>query len=339
MTGTLQVLIPNFNRQECLLTVLGKLRPQWHGQFEVVILDDQSRIDPATAIFSQISEARNWVQIIRHPVRVGLAANITFCFVHSTADWMWLLGNDDEVLPNAISTIEQTLAEHPETAFVNFCSNLVARQVTSQATGLDELLRLVDSYPNLNFISTGLYKIARFRPYIATGFHSGYTFSPHLAMLFSLLRDHPDETAILSVGRICNHKPAADLRERWSHVDFAYGAAAMLEMQGLTFEQRRRLAELLVQSAKVHEFLTISLLDEARKESSGQPSRFILESISQRYFYFDRSLLRRLKTHLYPLLFLFPQLSWWLLRAVFKMLGKEDGLDKYAQAPRQGSWR
>jgi len=113
----------------------------------------------------------------------------------------------------------------------------------------------------------------------------------------------------------------------------------MLEMQGLTFEQRVRLAELLVQSAKVHEFLTITLLDEARKESSGRSSRFILESISQRYFYFDRSLLRRLKTHLYPLLFLFPQLSWWLLRAVFKMLGKEDGLDKYAHAPRQGSWR
>jgi glycosyltransferase involved in cell wall biosynthesis len=136
MTGTLQVLIPNFNRQESLLSVLSKLRPQWHGQFGVVILDDQSGIDPEIAIFSQFSEARNWIQIIRHPVRVGLAANITLCFVHSTADWMWLLGNDDEVLPNAISTIEQTLAEHPGAAFVNFCSNLVARQVTSQATGV-----------------------------------------------------------------------------------------------------------------------------------------------------------------------------------------------------------
>ena len=339
MNPTLQITIPNFNRQDSLLTTLERLNSQWRGQFKVLILDDHSEVDPEAAIFERIDRANDWIQFLRHPVRLGLAANITSCFIHSNADWMWLLGNDDEVAPDAVVAIEQTVAQYPDVVFINFSSNLTSRQNTRLAAGLGEFLARLDDHANLNFISTGLYRVEAFKNYIASGFHYGYTLSPHLAMLFSLLRDHPDATAVFSSRAICRHKAAVNPKEQWSRIDFSYGAAAMLEFQGLTFGQRRRLADLLTQSGKIHEFLALQLLAEARRNSCGTLNRFMLETIVQRYFYFDRSLSRWIKKRLYPMLFISPHLSWGCLNLLFKLRGNRAALEKYLNAPPHGSWR
>jgi glycosyltransferase involved in cell wall biosynthesis len=337
--ASIQVVIPNFSRQQALLELLRNLRSQWQGQFEVLLIDDNSTENPEPAIHQNIPDSRNWIHIMRNPCRVGLGANITFCFLHCSTEWMWLLGNDDEIAEDAISIAAKTIGNFPDAAFINFASNLVSRRMTCCANGLDEFLHLIDSHANLNFISTGLYRVQLFKPYVATGFHYAYTFSPHLAMLFSLLRDHRHYTAVLSDEYLCSHRIAAEPSQRWSHVDFALGAAAMLELDGLSYPQRKRIAQLLVESAKVHEFLTLTLLRRACQERSPWSYRFILESIVQRYFYFDLSLIRWLKKKVYPLLFIFPCFSLTLLRLLFKALGKEEGFAKYNVAPRQGTWR
>jgi len=339
MNTTLQVTIPNFNRQDSLLATLEKLGAQWHGQFRVLILDNQSQINPEAAIFERIPQAKDWIQVVRQPVQVGVVANITSCFVHSTADWMWLLANDDEISPDAIATIEKAIAQYPDAAFVNFSSNLCSRRTAICAAGLDEFLARLDSHANLNFISTGLYRVERFKAYIATGYHYGYTFSPHLAMLFSLLRDFREQTAVLHPNEICQNRPARDPGERWSRIDFCLGAAALLELEGLAFEQRRLLAKSFGSSGKVHEFLALQLLAECREQSSGAVQSFLLQSIVQRYFYFDRSMSRWLKKKIYPMMFWFPKFSWWLVGFIFSCTGRKQQLETYQQAPRQGGWR
>lgn len=339
-TNQLLVTIPNFNRREQLLAILTSLRKQWNGQFNVLILDDCSEDSQIqAAILNTFPDAPQWVSFLRHNNRIGLSANLVSCFDHANGEWMWLLGNDDELADDSIETILNALRENPSASFLNFASNLVQRTETRLAAGLDDFLKQLDSHANLNFISTGIYRVEHFKKYIATGYHYGYTFSPHLAMLFSLLRDAPAQVVVFHHKAICNHRPARDSKERWSRIDFCLGASAMLELERLTFNQRRLIAKSLTTSGKVHEFIALQLLAESQRIPSGAVQSFLLQAIVQRYFYFDGSPLRWIKKKVYPMMFWFPKFSWWLVGIILSCTGRKQQLEAYRQAPRQGGWR
>jgi glycosyltransferase involved in cell wall biosynthesis len=338
-THQLLVTIPNYNRREQLLATLSALRKQWTGQFSVLVLDDCSEDSIQSAIFNTFPDAPQWVRFIRHQNRVGLSANIVLCFYNADSEWMWLLGNDDELAENAVDVILNAMRDNPDACFINFASNLAARSETRTVKGLDGLLGQLDSHSNLNFISTGVYRVKHFKKYIATGYHYGYTFSPHLAMLFSLLRISPHQTVVLHCKEICKHRPARNSKEKWSRIDFCLGAAALLELEGLTFKQRRLLANSLATSGKVHEFIALQLLAECQGQPSGAVQKFILRAFVQRYFYFDRSVSRWIKKQVYPMMFWAPRFAWWLVGIVFFCTGRKQQLEVYQQAPRQGDWR
>src|ERR1035437_6830403 len=339
-THQLLVTIPNYNRREQLLATLASLRRQWTGQFGVLVLDDCSEdLSIQSAILNAFPDAPKWLSFIRHQNRVGLSANLVSCFSNADSEWMWTLGNDDELAVDAIDTILEAVRDNPDSCFINFASNLATRPETRTTTGLDGLLGQLDSHANLNFLSTGVYRVKHFKKYIATGYHYGYTFSPHLAMLFSLLRVCPNQTVVLHCKEICKHRPARDSKEKWSRIDFCLGSAALLELEGLTFEQRRRLAESFTNSGKVHEFIALQLLAECQGQPSGAVQKFILQAIKQRYFYFDRSVSRWINKRVYPMMFWSPRIAWWLVGIVFTCTGRKEQLDIYRHAPRQGGWR
>ena len=158
-------------------------------------------------------------------------------------------------------------------------------------------------------------------------------------MLISFLRDTPAQTVVLHRKQISEHRRAKNPDENWSRIDFCFGAAALLELEGLTSHQRNGLAHSLGSSGKVHEFIALQLLSAAAKSGDGANGRFILRSIVQRYFYFDKSPLRWIKKMTYPWLFYFPGFSWRFVTTAFKLLGRESQLRTYTSAPARGNWR
>ena len=95
----LTIAIPTYNRNEILKANLEKLLPQVTDECNVVIFDNCSD----TPVKEVIEELVNTypdinISIVRNRYNIGMTANILKCFEQCSDTWLWILGDDDEVV-------------------------------------------------------------------------------------------------------------------------------------------------------------------------------------------------------------------------------------------------
>ena len=102
----LTIAIPTFNRNKILRKNLIKLLPQLTDKCRLIIIDNSSptpvQIDIEELL---ITFPGTDIRIIRNKHNVGLTGNIIKCFEQCEDGWLWILGDDDEVKDDAVSTI------------------------------------------------------------------------------------------------------------------------------------------------------------------------------------------------------------------------------------------
>lgn len=161
----LTIAIPTYNRIEALKKTLYQLIPQLDSTCFLLILDNHSDkivSDEIEAIIGNLPKES--YSIIRNRVNVGGDPNIFRCFEFCETQWLWTLSDDDEILPNALEVIKQTINEYNDALFVNFYSAHELhpiRKQTEKFYGTNGLIESVDSFGAAIFISTNLYNMSQ----------------------------------------------------------------------------------------------------------------------------------------------------------------------------------
>ncbi len=111
----LSVVIPNFNGQRFLATVLDALRRQTLGDFEVILADDASSDDSVKFVEAHYPEVR----LLVNRSNLGFARNCNVAADAARGRILVLLNNDTEPEPTWIEELVKTIVTHPEAAIVS----------------------------------------------------------------------------------------------------------------------------------------------------------------------------------------------------------------------------
>ena len=105
----LTIAIPTYNRSNYLDRCLGSIFDNIKGyenDIEILIANNASTDDTSTVIDKYINLGFNFRYHV-HESNCGLEGNLYFCFHNSNGNYLWIIGDDDFLLPGAFKEIHQ----------------------------------------------------------------------------------------------------------------------------------------------------------------------------------------------------------------------------------------
>ncbi len=119
MEPVLSLCLPTYKRapllDQSLRAVLPQITPQMTGQVEVIILDNASPDDtPAVVARAQAQYPDAPVRYVRRAENIGADANFTDALAQARGEFVYLLSDDDVLLPGAVAKLLELIAAHPE---------------------------------------------------------------------------------------------------------------------------------------------------------------------------------------------------------------------------------
>lgn len=118
----LSICIPTYNRAEMLRSALTSIRDAAaHNPitFEVVVNDNAST-DTTEAVAKAFADDGLNVRYFRNGENVGANPNLVVAASHAKGDYIWLFGDDDLFLPEALSIVAAALATDPDALVLDF---------------------------------------------------------------------------------------------------------------------------------------------------------------------------------------------------------------------------
>jgi glycosyltransferase involved in cell wall biosynthesis len=109
----LSICIPTFNRAQCLAELLDSIVEQGTPDVEVVVSDDASSDNTAEVIANYKSRLPR-VKFLQQPWNIGLDRNFLAAVDNASGDYVWLMGDDDKLLPGAVEKVLTALAGWPD---------------------------------------------------------------------------------------------------------------------------------------------------------------------------------------------------------------------------------
>tara|TARA_Y100001970_G_C14258241_1_gene877276 strand:- start:11716 stop:12729 length:1014 start_codon:yes stop_codon:yes gene_type:complete len=115
----LSICIPNFNRLDCLENCLESILISSNNvkdfKFEVCISDNNSDQDPINIVNKYNKKFK--IIYYRNKKNLGFALNAIQTLKISTGKYAWLIGNDDLILPNTLSDLENIFNNNNDTDY------------------------------------------------------------------------------------------------------------------------------------------------------------------------------------------------------------------------------
>lgn len=186
----LSIIIPTYNREKKLCRLLDSIfREDISLITEIVIVDNNSDYD-ITKTLNSYSKGK--IRIVRNPFNVGMASNIMSTFGHCKTKWMWLISDDDLVLPNSILNVVNRIKQNQDVSYLKFSTEGTGKLGLERNFTANNLEELIDYYlkekpirrGNLVFVSNGVFNLDLLSPYLIYGYEFSYTYIPHLIPVF-----------------------------------------------------------------------------------------------------------------------------------------------------------
>lgn len=203
----LTIAIPTFNRNDILKRNLENLFPQLSENCRVVIFDNHSDI-PVQHSLKELLEEYSFlkIQIVRNRHNVGMTANILKCFELCEDQWLWILGDDDLVCPDAVENICCDIQSYMDAHCITYSwdnDTFQNRKTEISTHGVDEFIDTFETFGAVLFLSTSVYNMTKVSSGMAFAHFFQSSYAPHLAMLFMSLGE--DGESIFSNKQIVSN--------------------------------------------------------------------------------------------------------------------------------------
>lgn len=182
----LTVGIPTYNRPEEIQQTVRKLLPQITDEVIIRIRDNCSPV-PVSTLFSQ--EELTKIVVVRNKVNIGGDANIAGVLYDCDTPWCWDLGDDDEVAPDAIQTILDTIKKHSDSVFIKF--NCKYDLTTIGIEDFVQKFKERGMYGNILFISTSIFNVNYLKDSLCFYYKYLSTMNGQVVMLLKHLENMP----------------------------------------------------------------------------------------------------------------------------------------------------
>jgi glycosyltransferase involved in cell wall biosynthesis len=316
----LTIAVPTYDRNRLLLRGVSGLLPQLDSRCRLLILDNHSP-EPVEQTLAAVLAQYPGVdcRIVRHPHNIGGNANIVRCFELCETEWLWVLGDDDEVDPQAIATIFEVIAADPGLLYANFAAEGHPRSRDFVTTGPEDFARGIDAFLHSNFISTCLFNHARIKPQIHFGYQFAYSCAPQFLMVLMSLG--PRDRCLFSSKYIVHWAIAAP--EQQGPLSMAW-LGFMIILEAPLRPALRRLAATAITGERpaLRVLARVAFYTGVHRQEF-ETSKFVYDHMTYRLFYFDSTPLTRVKIFAYRLPLVFPRAFGWLNRAAARLTGRK----------------
>jgi abequosyltransferase len=107
----LTIAIPTYNRSEFLRQLLGSLLEQVRNQNRVeLLISDNASTDGTEELVGEMQHDGTRLIYLRNSQNIGPDANFLQCFESASGKYVWIIGDDDLVLPGAVDHVVEHLS-------------------------------------------------------------------------------------------------------------------------------------------------------------------------------------------------------------------------------------
>lgn len=200
----LSIVIPTFNRNKHVLSIVRTLLPQLAEGTELIVLDNASSVSVGSDFSESLEpDEQKLFKVITNPVNIGADANILRSFELANGEWLWILGDDDQPTITAIQTILRVIQSQKKSTFINFSTSTMlsdnSRLESYETMGQSGFVNGIDYAGNINFMSVGVWKIDKVLGSLNIAYHYTYSMSTTFVLLLSSL----GEKAFVIFQRMC----------------------------------------------------------------------------------------------------------------------------------------
>jgi glycosyltransferase involved in cell wall biosynthesis len=311
----LSIVIPTYNRNQTLLANLAHLLPQLTDDVELIISDNASPTAVAQTLAPLLASypvAR--IRVVRNLTNIGAYANILRSYERATHPWLWVLSDDDVVSPTAVADIFACIAAHPDTTFINFATEVMAREglrpKSFDTQGQAGFVQGLDYVGNVNFMSVSIWRVEHVLTSLGVGYNYAYSMSPSFVLLLSALGEQ--KRCHFSSQVLIRQVTTVSAGSKWRLRDFVLGWNTILELP----MPRAVQAKLALKMASWHapeNVCVYFLADAAMHGRDGRDYAMVTRRLAG-----YSSLFQRLRFFAYRALFVFPKLGWLLVETAVK---------------------
>jgi glycosyltransferase involved in cell wall biosynthesis len=255
MQPKLTVAIPTYNRAAKLRSQLASIAAQLTDEVQCCVFDNAST-DETPQIVEDIKDPR--ISYFHAAYNAGVVGNILRCFEHCSTEWLWILSDDDPIVPRAIEQLLSQIKNSPFD-FIHTSTHLCSYRTDIVVSDPRVLLEW-STLPSLVWVSTGIYRTSAFHPLLWLLVSSASTWAPHTVAVLRLLESKQSKMLLSSVELISQPPGIA----RWPTLDFISGFSRLPEY--LTDAANQRLAAQRIWTETVYWALLMGLRETIRKD-------------------------------------------------------------------------
>lgn len=211
----LTVFIPTYNRVATLSVTLDSLLPQADALGIPVLVVDNASPDGTRTLLEKLQANHACLAFMSRRFNIGGEGNIVSAVSQIASDYVWILGDDDLVAPNALSTILDDINTYSPDWINYSCASGGFGCCDSQLFKSQiEFLNTFGSWDQLLFISNNIFRLEVLGAGLLQGCFFQISQSPHIVAMITgmdriarqkLLRN---SKAILSKASLSTTNPA-----------------------------------------------------------------------------------------------------------------------------------
>lgn len=203
----LSVIVPTYNRSKLLMRLVDQLLAYLPDWAEVIILNNASKNYETVVERLSSPLVKDRVTMITHRMNVCAEENILRSFEYANGEWLWVIGDDDEIYENSFETVKKNIDNYQNTKAFHIHFNWEKGKQytnTSEISSFPDLLSSIHSIGDLNFISSGIFKVNSVKDFIYWSHFFQCSATPLTSLVFLGLNFNAG-TVVLSNEEIINN--------------------------------------------------------------------------------------------------------------------------------------
>lgn len=233
MNKYLTIVIPTYNRENQLIRLLRSIENQNAiDKYSIVILNNNSDYSVETSIGNHFSGSfLSNIEVYNRPYNSGGDYNISSAFLFAKSQYLWIIGDDDEVVDGCFDIIEENINKKPDCPIFKYM--IKGYSFFNEDVTIANIEEFEDCYKkryftsgDIIFVSNNIYNLDLLKESIPISLYYSYSSIPQsLQILYCIVTETP---FILSCKEIVKYnEPDGD---HWNYTKISTSFSTILDI-------------------------------------------------------------------------------------------------------------